>query len=902
MFVIFFAVIVRSIDYNERPYDQDDEVDPDDEYDHESLIYWPSSSPSMTPVDAAEVCDFQKWRKFVNCSERNLTAVPYNIPPETETLHLGFNLLFRLRNDSFANLTQLRELYVGSSELTDVESSAFDGLGDLAVLDLSGNSLSSLPDNLFVTNTKLTEVNLGHNRFDTIPCKTLLPLKRLSKLLLFLNNINLPYCERFPNLTNGAIVSLSRNNILVMRQGNFQFLENSTLSSLFLGGNRIVLVDYRAVISLKVQALDMSYNPLSEVGIASLFYGMRKNDMLRSIELRAALMNSKDPTNFIFLKNKTIDYLGASANEFTSIPPWTILLNGVRNMSLADNSIYHVGTTSFREMTSLEEVNLENNQILELQTLTHETRWNVTRLHTLKLAKNRLDNIPANVFLGLENLTTLDLHSNPITYLNIKALNGLHRLEMLDLSQTKVGSILNGTFQFVPNIRSLIFRNADLRLASPRHFLTDLRYLESIDLSGNSIQSGDLWNDYYQVSMFSQNTHLREIRLDDNPKIINIPEKTFQNLTSLSFLSFNGCGLQSIKANLFTDLVSLTSLSFDMNSISDLPTNLLWNLKHLETFSAAGNSLTSLGSAIFKNTISLRYITLPNNAITFIAGDSMSHLSELRTLDLQGNPLACTCALEPFSDWLKVTNASLIGERRTLCSPASFEDVVGELIVDFEPASYCGPNIALIISLPSLLIVIIVCMGLSVHYRYWIRYRLFMLKLSLFGYRLYEARDADDYEYHTNVMFAADDQPWVDDYLKPVIGEHFPEKDLHSDMVFGDEDLIPGMYYLDAVHYSVVHSYKTVLLLSNASIRDEWFTTKFRLALEHVNETQVEKVIIVFLEHIEDKDLPFLVRVFLSKNKPYLRWTDDEAGREYFKEQLLKSLEFNMLCDNTIPV
>ncbi|XP_063968375.1 toll-like receptor 4 [Lytechinus pictus] len=900
LMLIFLSDVVQSIDYNgRRSYVGDDELS---DYDEWSFVDLPTSSPSAMPMDATDVCDFQKWQKFVNCSERNLTAVPYNIPADTEILHLGFNLLFRLRNDSFTNLTQLRELYVESAELTNIESSVFVDLGELEILDLHGNSFSDLPGDLFVNNSNLIELNLGNNRFDSIPCETLMPLTRLRKLLLFLNNINWPYCEHFPNLASGAIVSLSRNDIPVIRLGNFQFLENCTLSSLFLGGNRITAIDYRAVVSLKTQALDMSYNPLNEIGIANLFYGFRMNDMLRSIELRSSLINSNDPSTFIFLKNKTIDYLGVSSNRFTSIPLWSKFLNHVRNLSLADNSIYRISNRVFLEMTALEEINLENNQILRLETLTNETRWSATQLRTFKLAQNRLDNIPDNVFLGLENLTSLDLHSNPITYLTVESLKGLQQLETLDLSETRLTSIASGTFRFVPNLKILNFRNADLRQANPLRFLIDIPNLESIDLSGNNLQTLDLWNEYFQVSIFSGNTRLREIRLDNNPIIVDIPARTFENLTSLSILSLNVCGLKSIQANIFTTLVNLTSLSFNMNTISQLPTNLLWNLKSLETFSAAENSFTTLDSSIFKHTLFLRYISLPNNAITFIAGDSMSHLSELRTFDLHGNPIACTCALEPFSDWLKVTNASLIGEERTLCSPSSFEGVVGNSILDFEPASFCGPNIALLVSIPALAVILIISVALSFQYRYWIRYKYFMLKLSLFGYRRYEERDVDDYEYHINVMFAADDQPWVDDYLKPIIRGQFPEKDIHNDMVFGDEDLIPGMYYLDAIHYSVIHSYKTLLLLSYAAIRDEWFTTKFRLALEHVNETQVEKVVIIFLEHIEDKDLPFLVRVFLSKNKPYLRWTDDEAGREYFKESLVKSVEVNMRCDNTIPV
>ena len=121
-------------------------------------------------------------------------------------------------------------------------------------------------------------------------------------------------------------------------------------------------------------------------------------------------------------------------------------------------------------------------------------------------------------------------------------------------------------------------------------------------------------------------------------------------------------------------------------------------------------------------------------------------------------------------------------------------------------------------------------------------------------------------------------------------------------IIYGDEDLNLSMFLVNAIYDAMENSYKTVLLLSNHCIDDSWFVTKLRMALEHINDTKLDKVILVFLEDIGDANLPYLVRLFLSKNKPYLLWTDDEDGQELFWAQFEKSMRVNRVINNAIPV
>ena len=110
--------------------------------------------------------------------------------------------------------------------------------------------------------------------------------------------------------------------------------------------------------------------------------------------------------------------------------------------------------------------------------------------------------------------------------------------------------------------------------------------------------------------------------------------------------------------------------------------------------------------------------------------------------------------------------------------------------------------------------------------------------------------------------------------------------------VSGIEVFTQGPFYLNAIYDVIESSYKTVLLLSNQSVEDTWFMTKLRMAVEHMNDTKLEKVILIFLEDIDDDHLPYLVRLLLSRNKPYLLWVvDDEDGQELFWAKFEKSNE-----------
>ena len=181
---------------------------------------------------------------------------------------------------------------------------------------------------------------------------------------------------------------------------------------------------------------------------------------------------------------------------------------------------------------------------------------------------------------------------------------------------------------------------------------------------------------------------------------------------------------------------------------------------------------------------------------------------------------------------------------------------------------------------------------ISYHYRWLLRYKLFLLKLAVLGYReIQDGQYRQEYEYDINIMFLEGDTEWATNILRPGLDRRLPNFDR---IAFGDDDLTLGMHYFDAVYQYVEKSYKTILLLSRVAVQDHIFMTKFRIAMNHVTDTETENLILVFLDDIPDQELQHFARLHLSGQGAYLRWEEDEEGQEYFWNKLTKHLNVNL--------
>eukprot|EP00057_Strongylocentrotus_purpuratus_P015651 XP_011670125.1 PREDICTED: slit homolog 3 protein-like [Strongylocentrotus purpuratus] len=439
----------------------------------------------------------------------------------------------------------------------------------------------------------------------------------------------------------------------------------------------------------------------------------------------------------------------------------------------------------------------------------------------LDFSGNKVNALYPFVFSNLTLLDQLVLSYNKIATIEPNFFDGMQALKVLKIDYNGVRSINTGKHTWTINLTELYLSGNLLTVISKFAFL-GLQNLTLLDLS---------YNKRLSIIRLSSFTGLNNIHTVDLSRC---------NLESLQKLNLSGNNLKQIRTGLLTGLGQIRSITLDGNIIAYLDEGTFLNNSRLTNLSLANNRLTSLNESTFRPIY-----------------------SSLSLVDLSQNSLVCSCDLEWLLDWLNQNGTvSLVNEEQTLCAPLSLAPLREKPLLHFNPPELCRFNYAIFSLIPIVIVSLVVFLVLVYYKRWKLKYKLFLLKLAVIGYReRQDARNHNDYEF----------------------------------------DVIPGMYYLDAVDYVVSRSYKTIILLSRAAVRDRWFMLKFRTAMDHVSDTQTEFVVVVFLEDIPDDEIPFLARLFLSDGRPYLHWTEDVRGQEYFWKELAKNLTINLRTNDLIP-
>eukprot|EP00057_Strongylocentrotus_purpuratus_P006921 XP_011661395.1 PREDICTED: relaxin receptor 2-like [Strongylocentrotus purpuratus] len=449
--------------------------------------------------------------------------------------------------------------------------------------------------------------------------------------------------------------------------------------------------------------------------------------------------------------------------------------------------------------------------------------------------------------------------------------------EVLDLSKNNITKLLNSSFEIYPLINSLNISFND-------------RYL---------------WNAAANESLFDGLLDLNHLDLSYNPFLCfssDLPPGMFRQLSVLQELNLDYCDITNLHPLVFSGLESLETLSLKGNNIQHIHDDVLSGLGQIESINLEGNRIAYLEELMFSNNWKLTNLSLANNRLTRLNQSTFKPIfSSILLLDLSTNPIDCNCEMEWLIDWLNEP-IRLKNKNETICSSASLEPLREKPLLDFDPNELCIINNSLFSLIPLVFISLVVISVLLFHYRWQLRYKLYLLKLAVLGFKeMRDARDHNDYEFDVNIVFYdddEDDEEWIREQLRPALEERLPQFQRN---VYGDQDLVLGMHYLDSVHYVVSHSYKTIVVLSRAAVQDHWFILKFRTAMDHVSDTLTEFVVVVFLEDIPDDEMPFLARLYLSDGRPYIHWTEDVRGQHYFWDKLTTNLTINLKTNVLIP-
>lgn len=160
-----------------------------------------------------------------------------------------------------------------------------------------------------------------------------------------------------------------------------------------------------------------------------------------------------------FFQFKNLEHLSLKNNTLKVFPTIVFAIENLKYLNLADNQIHEINGHYFRNLMSLEKVDISYNQITSISTerITYPKCKSLSikgnklqkfptavsdsyTLETLDLSENKINLIEDDAFDLLEDLIELDLSFNELTYLPT-SIGKLKKLKRLNLSGNKISSL-----------------------------------------------------------------------------------------------------------------------------------------------------------------------------------------------------------------------------------------------------------------------------------------------------------------------------------------------------------------------------------------------------------------------------------------------------------------------------
>uniref|UniRef100_A0A8C6WT03 TIR domain-containing protein n=1 Tax=Neogobius melanostomus TaxID=47308 RepID=A0A8C6WT03_9GOBI len=413
-----------------------------------------------------------------------------------------------------------------------------------------------------------TSLRLSANNIDRIRQTDLTGLTRLMFLDLQSNIIS--------HIEDGAFSDLSGLNELIMADNNLKNLTDDmfkglhNLSHLNLNRNQIALISKFAFEPLKhLQELYLSSNELVQTRDTLL-----QHPFLLILDLTDNQIPSFQSDDFPFpLLNLTdLKLMSKSLRRFSILSDVFPHLKSLDLSEAGPEFEWDVSEKSF--LKSLSSLYLFDTQLtLEEYMLIFQTVYSVESLW-LRAIGRFFDKGLLDFACGIPALKKLDIGANGISVLNDTLLQSCSNLTELDISKNSMADMTEASLQML--------------------------------------------------------TRLTRLTIEDN-RLSRVP-LAIRNMTSLTYLSFEGNDITELTCSDFTNLYSLTVLNLSDNRISQLSSCVLKELPRLKVLNIQNNYISQINNAFSSSLVQLN---MNDNKVQWLYKGAFENMSSLIDLKLE---------------------------------------------------------------------------------------------------------------------------------------------------------------------------------------------------------------------------------------------------------------------------
>ena len=340
---------------------------------------------------------------------------------------------------------------------------------------------------------------------------------------------------------------------------------------------------------------------------------------------------------------KNFEFGGFSEEEERE--PYYLGILGLKRLYLGNCSIQKLSGKPFEQLTSLEKLDLINND-LDNEGLGEALHRHPT-LRSITLSGNRLTSVPRMPFSEFPRLQNMFVSHNRIGSISREDFAEMTELEELDLSFNPLEGFPeeDDTFKDSPELTVARFDHTHLtRLPN----ITYLQRLQKLHADHSRLT-------HLPQDLCASSTELAVLEIQDN-LLTEIPTLSCKHLIDLD-LSHNRLhtlhkdllkGMPLVRAfnlgnnqistlddRFFENSIDMQDLQLGANSFSSLPR--LNFMTHLERLNVSHNHLTSIPEGTFVDQVKLDFLYLNENDIAYIDPLSFPVNSELKILNLSLN-------------------------------------------------------------------------------------------------------------------------------------------------------------------------------------------------------------------------------------------------------------------------